>query len=100
LEISAKRLSNYFKNIDSSSDKEVKTIKGYIVIKLDFLFLNAVKRYSKSIEVTNIITKEVIIYSSISLAAKTLEISAASISTYFNRKRNTSYKKNTFFKLI
>jgi len=100
LEISAKRLSNYFKNIESSSDKEVNTIKGYIITKLDSLSPNAVKRYSKSIEVTDIITKEVTIYSSISLAAKALGISAASISTYFNRKRNTPYKKKYLFRLI
>jgi predicted transcriptional regulator len=100
LKISSKRLSNYFKNIESSSDKQVNTIKGYIITKLDFLSPNAVKRYSKSIEVTNILTNEVAIYSSISSAAKALGIFQASISTYFNRKQLTPYKKKYLFKLI
>jgi len=100
LEISIKRLSNYFKKIELSADKQVNTIKGYIITKLDPLSTNAVKRYSKSIEVTNILTNEVAIYSSVSSAAKALGISQASISTYFNRKRFTPYRKKYLFKLI
>lgn len=34
LEISSKRLSNYFKSIESSSDKQISTIKGYIKNKV------------------------------------------------------------------
>jgi hypothetical protein len=37
LEISSKRLSNYFKNIESSKDKQVNTIKGWVITKLDSL---------------------------------------------------------------
>jgi len=100
LDISSKRLSNYFKNIESSTDKEISTIKGYIIAKLDSLSPNAVKRYSKSIEVTNVLTNEVVKYPSISLAAEVLGISVASFSTYFNRKRTTPYRKKYLFNVL
>lgn len=97
LEISSKQLSNYFKNIELSTDKQVSTIKGYIITKLDSNFPDTVKRYSKSIKVTNIHTKEVTRYPSVSSAAEALNISPASISTYFNRKRTTPYRNKYLF---
>jgi hypothetical protein len=98
LEISSKRLYNYFKNQSSTTNGEDRTIKGYIVSKLDSLY--EVKRSSKAIEVLNVDTNEVTRYSSVSLAAEALNIFQASISTYFNRKRNTPYKNKYIFKLI
>jgi group I intron endonuclease len=97
LEISSKRLSNYLKNNESSSTNEqISTIKGFIITKVD----SFVKRYSKTIEVTNIHTNEITRYSSVSSAAEALGISAASISTYFNRKRTTPFRNKYLFKLI
>lgn len=99
LEISSKRLSNYFKNNESSSTNgEISTIKGYIITKVDTL--DAVKRNSKAVEVTNVFTNEVTIYSSVSSATEALDIPTASISTYLNRKRITPYRKKYLFKLI
>jgi len=97
LEISSKRLSNYLKNNESSSTNEqISTIKGFIITKVD----SFVKRYSKTIEVTNINTNEITRYPSVSSAAEALGISAASISTYFNRKRTTPFRNKYLFKLI
>lgn len=107
LEISSKRLSNYFKNNESSVSKgsglpttkgEISTINGYIISKVDSL--DGVKRSSKAIEVINIDTNEVTRYSSVSSAAEALDISQASISTYINRKRTTPYRNKYLFKLI
>lgn len=98
LDISSKRLSNYFKNNESSTNGEISAIKGYIISKVDSL--DAVKRNSKAIEVTDIFTKEVTRYSSIGLATEALNIPTSSISTYFNRKRTTPYRNRYLFKLI
>ena len=88
LEISHKRLLNYLKNNESSSaDGQVSTIKGYIITKLD-----SVRRGSKAVEVTNILTNEVIKYSSRSSAGEALGISQASISVDLSRKRTTPFK--------
>lgn len=96
LGISSRRLSNYLKNNESSfTNGQVSTIKGYTIAKLD-----SVKRESKSIEVTNIHTNEVIKYSSISLAGEALGISQSSISVYLSRKRTTPFKGIYLFKLI
>lgn len=100
LGISSKQLSNYFKNNESSTDKQVSTIKGYSITKINSHIPDTVKRYSKCIEVTNIITNEVTKYPSVTSAAEFLGISAASISTYFNRKRTTPYRNKYLFKLI
>ncbi len=99
LEISSRRLSNYLKNNESSSTNgEISTIKGYIITKVDTL--DAVKRNSKAVEVTNVCTNEVTIFSSVSSAAEALDIPTASISTYINRKRITPYRNKYLFKLI
>jgi group I intron endonuclease len=96
LEISHKGLLNYLKNNESSvSNGQVKTIKGYIVSKLD-----SVERKGKEIEVTNIHTNEVIKYSSMSSAGEALGISPASISVYLSRKRTTPFRGIYLFKLI
>nr|AMX22294.1 GIY-YIG endonuclease [Cryphonectria parasitica] len=99
LEISSKRLSNYFKNNESSNTNgEISTIKGYIISKIDTL--DGVKGNSKAIEVINVDTNEVTRYSSVSSAAEALNIPQSSISTYFNRKRTTPYRNKYLFKFI
>lgn len=99
LEISSKRLSNCFKNNESSSTNgQINTIKGYVITKVDSI--DRVKRYSKTIEITNIHTNEVTKYPSVSSAAVALGIPASSISTYFNRKRTTPFRNKYLFKLI
>lgn len=95
LEISHKRLLNYLKNNESSSaDGQVSTIKGYIITKLD-----SVRRGSKAVEVTNILTNEVIKYSSRSSAGEALGIYQASISVDLSRKRTTPFKGIYLFNL-
>lgn len=96
LGISPRRLSNYLKNNESSFiNGQVSTIKGFIITKLD-----SVERNGKAIEVTNIRTKEVTKYSSVSSAGLALGISSASISTYLSRKRTTPFRDIYLFKLI
>ena len=96
LDISSRQLYNYFKNNESSFiNGKVSTINGYIITKLD-----SVERYSKAIEVTNILTNEVIKYSSIRAAGEALGIIESSISVYLSRKRNTQFKGKYLFKLI
>ena len=95
LDISPKRLSNYLKNNESSTNGEVSTIKGYIIAKLD-----SVERAGKAIEVANIHTNEVTRYSSISSASEALGISQASISTYLSRKRTSPFRDIYHIKLI
>jgi group I intron endonuclease len=98
LDITSKQLWRYFKKIELSTDNQVSTIKGYTVTKLDSNSSEA-KRYSKSLEVTNILTNEVTIYTSIRSAAEALDITAGSISLYLHRKRTTPYKNKYLFKL-
>lgn len=101
LGISHKRLLNLLQNNKSSTNGQINTIKGYIISKL-----NPVKREGKTIpegspriltdpsgiEVTNIKTNEVTIYSSISSAGEALSIPQASINVYLSRKRTTPYR--------
>lgn len=96
LDISPKRLLNYFKNKESLlTDGQVISIKGYNITKLD-----SVKHNNKAIEVTNVHTNEVTKYSSVSSASEALGISQASISTYLSRKRTTPYRDIYLFKKI
>jgi len=96
LDISPKRLLNYFKDKESLlTNEQVISIKGYSITKVD-----SVKPRGKAIEVTNIHTNEVTQYSSVSSASKALSISQASISTYLSRKRTTPYRDVYLFKLI
>jgi group I intron endonuclease len=97
LGISSRRLSNYLKNNESSpTNGEVNTIKGYLISKLD----DSVKQNYKPIEITNVQTNDVIIYSSLSSAGEALGISPASISTYLSRKRTTPFRGIYLFKLV
>lgn len=95
LGISHKRLLNLLQNNRSSTNGQINTIKGYIISKL-----NPVKREGKTIEVTNIKTNEVTIYSSISSAGEALSIPQASINVYLSRKRTTPYRGIYLFKLV
>jgi len=96
LGISSRRLSKYLQDNENSNTKgEVKTIKGYIITKIDSPNSNF-----KAIEVTNIHTNEIIKYSSVSSASKDLEISQSSISLYLSRKRTTPFKGIYLFKFI
>ena len=96
LGISPRRLSNYLKiNKSLSTNRQVSTIKGYIISKLD-----SVKQNSKTIEVFNVQTNEAIHYSSISSAAEALDIPQSSISVYLIRKRTTPFRGIYLFKLV
>lgn len=96
LGVSPRRLLNYLKNNESSlTNEQVGKIKGFVVTKVD-----SVKCKGKAIEVTNIETKEVTIYPSMTLAAKALNVAPSSISTYFTRKRQSPFRKRYLFKLI
>jgi len=97
LEISHKRLLNYLNNKSESTNGQVSTIKGYIISKIDS---DSVKQNSKTIEVTNIQTNEVINYSSISSAGEALGIPQASISVYLSKKRTTPFRGIYLFKLV
>lgn len=96
LDISPRRLLNYFKDKESLlTNGQAIFVKGYNITKLD-----SVKYNGKAIEVTNIHTNEVTKYSSVSSASEALDISQASISTYLSRKRTTPYKEIYLFKKI
>jgi len=59
-----------------------------------------VQKTSKKVEVTNVETKEITIYSSISAAAKALNYRQASISLYLKENRTKPFKGLYFFKYI
>lgn len=59
-----------------------------------------VKITSKKVEVTNVDTKEVTIYSSIGAAARALGFRQASISLYLKENRTNPYKGTHYFELV
>lgn len=59
-----------------------------------------VQRTSMKVEVTNVDTKEVTIYSSIGAAARALGYHQPSISLYFKTNRTTPFKGKYLFKLV
>jgi hypothetical protein len=59
-----------------------------------------VNRKSVSIEVTDIYTKEVKIYPSLTLAAEALDVARSSLSGYFAKKRTKPYKNKYNLKLV
>ncbi|OTA72098.1 hypothetical protein M434DRAFT_88603, partial [Hypoxylon sp. CO27-5] len=59
-----------------------------------------IKKNTKKIEVTDITTNEVNIYSSFTLAAKALGVTQSTLSLYFFRKRTTPLKKRYILKLV
>jgi hypothetical protein len=59
-----------------------------------------VQKTSKKVEVTNVDTKEVIIYSSITAAARALGYRQASISLYLKDNRTKPFKGKYMFKLV
>jgi len=66
----------------------------------DLINVEKVQKTSKKVEVTNIDTKEVTIYSSIGAAAIALGYRQASISLYLKEKRTNPYKGTHYFKLV
>ena len=75
------------------------TLKGYSISKLENIE-NKVTRSTKGIEVTDLETNEVTIYSSFTLAAEALNISQSSISGYFAKQRVNPFRKRYIFKLV
>jgi predicted transcriptional regulator len=75
------------------------TLKGYSISKLENLE-NEITRGTKRIEVTDLETNEVTIYSSFTLAAKHLNIPQSSISGYFAKQRVNPFRKRYIFKLV
>lgn len=62
--------------------------------------LNEVQRKTKKIEVTDIDTKEVTIYSSFTLAGKALGVAPSSLSGYFAKNRTNPFRKKYILKLV
>jgi group I intron endonuclease len=75
------------------------TLKGYSISKLENLE-NEITRGTKRIEVTDLVTNEVTIYPSFTLAAKYLNIPQSSISGYFAKQRVNPFRKRYIFKLV
>lgn len=59
-----------------------------------------IQKTSKPIEVTNVVSKEVTIYHSVTAAAKALGYRQTSISTYLIKKRTTPFKKLYLFRFV
>lgn len=64
------------------------------------LMLGKIQKTSTKVEVTNVDTKEVIIYSSIGAAARTLGYHQASISLYLKENRTKPFKGKYLFKFV
>lgn len=82
LEISRGRLWNFLSKSANTTDE---TLKGYIITKITGS-TPKVNRKFKKIEVTDIETNEVNIYSSFTLAAEALGVPQSSLSGYFAKK--------------
>ena len=86
--------------------KQNKPVLGRYTFKLnsDYASTNLihekVQKTSKKVEVTNVDTKEVTIYSSISAAARALGFSQASLSLYLKENRANPFKGIYLFKLV
>jgi hypothetical protein len=96
LGVSSRRLSNYLNDNKSLyTNGQVSNIKGYTISRLA-----SFKGDCKMIKVTNIQTNEVINYSSISLASKSLGILQSSISLYLRKKRTTPFRGIYLIELV
>jgi group I intron endonuclease len=99
MQVSRGRLWYFLKTANTDND----TLNGYKITKLDD-YQCKVKRSSKKIEVTNIETNVVTIYSSYTLAAEALGVRQSSLSTYFcasgKRKSTNPFKKKYILKLV
>ena len=86
--------------------KQDKPVLGRYTFKLnsDYASTNLihekVQKTSKKVEVTNVDTKEVTIYSSISAAARSLGYRQPSISLYLKEKRDKPFNGKYLFKLV
>jgi hypothetical protein len=96
LDISRARLWYFLSNL---SNIENDTLKGYTIFKIMDTQVK-VNRKSVSIEVTDIYTKEVKIYPSLTLAAEALDVARSSLSGYFAKKRTKPYKNKYNLKLV
>lgn len=59
-----------------------------------------IQKTNKSVEVTNVVTKEVTIYHSVSAAAKAIGCRQTSISQYLIKKSTHPYRKLYIFRLV
>jgi hypothetical protein len=75
------------------------TLKGYTISNIDNS-QNIVHRRTKNIEVTDIDTNKVTIYSSFTLAGKALGVAPSSLSGYFAKNRTNVFKKKYNLKLV
>lgn len=96
LDISRARLWYFLSNL---SNIENDTLKGYTIFKIMDTQVK-VNRKSVSIEVTDIYTKEVKIYPSLTLAAEALDVARSCLSGYFAKKRTKPYKNKYNLKLV
>nr|AVD96816.1 GIY-YIG homing endonuclease [Ophiostoma novo-ulmi subsp. novo-ulmi] len=89
----------YFFKTTNLSDITQKTLKGYTISKITTDIVKS-NRNTKNIEITDLITNKVNVYSSFTLAAKAIDTTSSSISGYFKNKRTTPFKKRYILKLI
>jgi hypothetical protein len=94
LNISRGALWYFFKN---TVNLENETIKGYTITKLD---KSVISRNTKKVEVTDLDTKEIKVYSSFTLAAKALDVAPSSLSGYFANNRINPFRKRYILKLV
>lgn len=96
LDISRGRLWYFFnKSVGGGNE----TLKGYTISKIEDTETKLHRR-TKSIEVTNIETKEVTVYSSFTLAGKALGVVPSSLSGYFAKNRTNLFRKKYILKLV
>nr|ATI20588.1 GIY-YIG endonuclease [Ophiognomonia clavigignenti-juglandacearum] len=79
-----------FKLVNFNSDKQITNLVNY----------EKIQKTSIKVEVTNVDTKKVIIYSSIGAAAKALGYRQPSISLYIKENRTKPFKGKYLFKLV
>ena len=96
LDISRGRLGYFFKN---SGDTGNETVKGYIISKIEDTE-NKIHRKTKKIEVTDIDTNKVTIYSSFTLAGEALGVPSSSFSGYFAKNRSNLFRNKYKLKLV
>jgi len=65
-----------------------------------FKMSQAKKEKAQTIEVTDVLTKEIVIYSSIKETARALGLKHTIISTYLRNKQKSPYKKQYLFKKV
>ena len=96
LDISRGRVWYFFSKTVKTGNE---TLKGYTISKIDNS-QNKVNRNIKSVEVTDIYTNEVTIYSSITLAGEALGVAQSNLSRYFASNRTDLKKKRYILKLV